>query len=87
MNRFRNVIATVLLLAALPAAAHEGMHGPGARFDADGSGGLSLEEFRAWLADSAQDTSQAQARFKALDADGDGELSSAEFLRGLTKGQ
>jgi Ca2+-binding EF-hand superfamily protein len=63
--------------------AHEGMHGPGSQFDADQSGALSVKEFTAYLKDSKQDISKAAERFAAMDANKDGQLSSAELLRGL----
>lgn len=85
MTKYLNLIAAALLSAALPVLAHEGMHGPGSKFDADESGGLSVQEFKAYLVDARQDARQADARFKVLDANKDGELSSAEFIKGLPK--
>lgn len=85
MKKYQISIAAILLAASLPALAHEGMHGPGSEYDADESGGLSVKEYAAYLAETKQDVKQAEARFKALDANKDGELSSAEFIKGLPK--
>jgi len=76
------VVSMMLSLAASAALAHEGMHGPGSEYDADASGSLSVEEFKAYLKESKQDVSTAAARFAALDTNKDGKLSSAEFARG-----
>lgn len=85
MKKYRISIAAALLAASLPTQAHEGMHGPGSQYDADESGALSLNEFKAYLTETRQDVKQADARFKALDANQDGQLSSAEFIKGLPK--
>ena len=67
------------------ASAHEGMHGPGSEFDADADGGLSLQEYTQYLQANKQDTADAAKKFAALDSDKNGILSSAEFIRGLSK--
>ena len=58
-----------------------------ARKDKDNSGSLSKEEFSAAGKNAPQDAEKAKKRteamakrFKALDKDGDGELSAAEFM-------
>ena len=76
------IAAVVLSAFALGALAHEGMHGPGSEYDADGSGGLSVKEYTAYLKAAKQDVSKAASQFAALDTDKDGALSSAEFARG-----
>ncbi len=77
-------LAAMVALSAIPmgAMAHEGMHGPGSQYDADGSGALSVKEYTAYLKEAKQDVSSAAGRFAALDTNKDGELSSAEFARG-----
>ena len=45
------------------------------RFDGDGSGKVNLEEYKAGMAKMAEE------RFKALDADGDGELTEEELTK------
>lgn len=75
-------LATVLVLASGLVMAHEGMHGPGSEYDADGSGALSLSEYTTYLKETKQDVSKAAARFAAIDANKDGEISSGEFMRG-----
>lgn len=72
---------------ATGALAHEGMHGPGSEYDADEDGGLSLAEYTAYLKETKQDVSTAAARFAALDANKDKELSSGEFAKGLVEDQ
>jgi hypothetical protein len=84
MNKLQ-VFSAAMLLASLPVLAHEGMHGPGSEYDADDSGALSSKEYAAYLAQTKQDVKQAEARFKALDTNKDGQLSSAEFIKGLPK--
>ena len=79
----RKLTLVSLALAAMAAHAHEGMHGPGSEYDADASGTLSVEEYKAYLKESKQDVTAAAARFAALDTNKDGKLSSAEFARGL----
>lgn len=81
----KKIVAAVGLVVVASAFAHEGMHGPGAAFDKDGDGALSKEEFIAYLKGSKEDTSQADARFKALDTNADGKISSAELARGQAK--
>ncbi len=75
--------AIILSAFAAGAMAHEGMHGPGSEYDTDEDGGLSLVEYTAYLKETKQDVSKAAARFAALDANKDKELSSGEFIKGL----
>jgi hypothetical protein len=83
MNR---VIATVALALVVGGAyAHEGMHGPGAKFDVDGSEDLSLAEYTEYLKSTKQDVTAAADKFAQLDRDKDSALSSAEFIAGLPK--
>ena len=50
------------------------------KMDADGSGGVSLAEFKNNpRAKAAPDQSKVEARFNHMDADGSGEVSQAEF--------
>ena len=49
------------------------------RYDTDGSGLLSLSEFRAALANLNFRNNDADALFKAYDADGNGQLCYSEF--------
>lgn len=84
MIRFYSA-AAVLTLVVGSASAHQGMHGPGAEFDADESGELSLAEYTAYLQASKQDIGTASAKFTELDRDKNGSLSSAEFILGLPK--
>ncbi len=80
----RVLIASIVLSAAAAGvSAHEGMHGPGSEYDADESGSLSVEEYRAYLKESKQDVATATTRFASLDTNKDGKMSSAEFARGL----
>mgnify|MGYP001321877762 CR=1 FL=1 len=58
--------AAVLAALAAPAFAQSGLLG---KYDTNGDGALSLEEFRGAQAD----------RFAAADADGDGRLTAAEL--------
>lgn len=83
MKRFS--ISAALLILPLAAAAHDGMHGPGSEYDANEDGALSVDEYKSYLKESKQDESKAATRFAALDSNKDGELSSAEFARGLPK--
>lgn len=69
-------LGTGLSLANKPAAKKPA--NPKAAFeklDADKSGAISLEEFKA----NAPDAEKAAARFATLDADKDGSLSAEEF--------
>jgi hypothetical protein len=77
------VAAATLSALSVGALAHEGMHGPGSEYDADESGALSVKEYTTYLKDTKQDSSKAAVQFAELDKDKDGELSSAEFARGL----
>jgi len=54
-----------------------------ARKDADGDGGLTLEEFKQGLKEKALE--RADKRFGKLDKDGDGKLSLAEFEAGMNR--
>jgi hypothetical protein len=82
--KMKTLIALIALLSvAAGAAAHEGMHGPGAEYDADMDETLSLKEYTAYLKQTKQDVSAAATKFAALDTNKDGKLSSAEFARGL----
>jgi hypothetical protein len=83
MNKFQVSIATALLAVCASAMAHEGMHGPGAEYDVDESGAISPDEYKTYLAATKQDAAKAEARFKELDRNQDGKLSSAEFIRGI----
>lgn len=83
MKMFRVVPAVVFALAVGSAFAHGGMHGPGAKFDADGSEDLSLAEYTEYLKSTKQDVADAAAKFAKLDRDKNGALSSAEFIAGL----
>ncbi|MEM7145760.1 MAG: EF-hand domain-containing protein [Verrucomicrobiota bacterium] len=56
------------------------------KMDADGSGGISLEEFKNNpRAKNAPDPSKVDARFNHLDADGSGEVSQEEFAAAMKK--
>ena len=80
-------IATVALALVVGGAyAHEGMHGPGAKYDADGSEDLSLAEYTEYLQSTKQDVSAAADKFAKLDRDKNSALSSAEFIAGLKDG-
>lgn len=83
VNGKNAVLLLTLTLTAVSAYSHEGMHGPGAEYDADGDESLSLGEYTAYLKESKQDVSKAASLFAALDTNSDGKLSSAEFARGL----
>jgi hypothetical protein len=83
MKMFRVLSACVLTLIVSSAYAHEGMHGPGAKFDADGSGELSLAEYTAYLTSAKQDVAAAADKFAALDSNKNGTLSSKEFIVGM----
>lgn len=85
MKMFRVISAAFLTLVVGSAFAHAGMHGPGAKFDEDGSEDLSLAEYTEYLKSEKQDVSQAAERFAKLDLDKNGALSSAEFIAGLAK--
>ena len=85
MTMIRVISAAILTLAVGSAYAHKGMHGPGAEFDADHSGELSLHEYTAYLKSVNEDVSSAADKFAKLDSDKNGSLSSAEFLKGQPK--
>ncbi|MBL8265930.1 hypothetical protein [Steroidobacter sp.] len=85
MNKIRIVSIAALTLFVGTALAHKGMHGPGAKYDVDGSEDLSLAEYEAYLKATNQDVSQAAAKFAQLDKDKNNALSSAEFIAGLPK--
>jgi hypothetical protein len=85
MRMIRAISAAVLALVVGSSYAHEGMHGPGAKFDADGSEDLSLAEYTEYLKSTKQDVAGAAAQFAKLDRDKNGALSSAEFIAGLPK--
>lgn len=85
MTIIRVISAAILTLAVGSAYAHKGMHGPGAEFDADRSGELSLEEYTTYLQSQNEDVSAAADKFAKLDRDKNGSLSSAEFLMGQPK--
>jgi hypothetical protein len=86
MKMIRGILAVALALAVGSAYAHEGMHGPGAKFDADGSEDLSLAEYTEYLKSAKQDVAAAADKFAKLDRDKNGALSSAEFIAGLKDG-
>ena len=85
MTMIRIVSAAILTLAVGSAYAHKGMHGPGAEFDADASGELSLPEYTAYLKSTNQDVAAAADKFAKLDRDKNGSLSSAEFIAGTVQ--
>ena len=85
MKMFRVISAAALTLVVASAFAHKGMHGPGAKFDVDGSEDLSLAEYAEYLKSEKQDVTKAAEKFAKLDQDKNGALSSAEFLAGLPK--
>jgi hypothetical protein len=85
MTMIRVISAAILTLAVGSAYAHKGMHGPGAEFDADESGELSLQEYTAYLKSVNEDVASAADKFAKLDRDKNGTLSSAEFLIGQPK--
>lgn len=85
MKIIRVLPAAALTLVVGLAYAHEGMHGPGAKFDADGSKDLSLWEYTEYLKATKQDVAAAADKFAKLDRDKNGALSSAEFIAGLAK--
>lgn len=77
------VMITVAMLAlSFSAIAHEGMHGPGSKHDADGSGALSVKEYTAYLKEEKQDVTTAAKKFAVRDTNKDGALSGAELLKG-----
>lgn len=79
----KTMVAVVAMAVAAGANAHDGMHGPGAKYDKDESGALTIDEYKAYLAGEKKDTSKAAAQFAALDTNKDGKLSSAELIKGL----
>jgi hypothetical protein len=85
MKMIRVLSACLLASVVGSAYAHEGMHGPGAKYDADNSGELSLTEFTAYLTATKQDASAAAEKFAALDRDKNGSLSGKEFIVGMPK--
>lgn len=85
MTMIRVIPAAILTMVVGSAYAHKGMHGPGAEFDADGSGELSLAEYTAYLKSTKQDLAAAAEKLAKLDRDKNGSLSSAEFIVGLPK--
>lgn len=85
MSMIRIVSAIILAFACTSVGAHKGMHGPGAEFDADENGVLSLQEYTAYLKASKQDVAAATAMFTKIDLDKSGSLTSAEFIVGLPK--
>jgi len=85
MSMIRFYPAAILTLIVGTAFAHEGMHGPGAEYDADESGELSLGEYTAYLKASKQDVAAAATKFAELDRNKNGSLSSSEFILGLPK--
>ncbi|MBB6094998.1 hypothetical protein HNQ60_003885 [Povalibacter uvarum] len=85
MTVIRFYSAAVLALVVSSASAHEGMHGPGAEFDANEDGKLSVAEYTAYLQSSKQDVAAAAEKFAKLDRDKDGFLTSSEFILGLPK--
>lgn len=85
MKMIRVLSACFVVSAVGSAYAHEGMHGPGAKFDADESGELSLTEYTAYLTATKQDVSTAAEKFAALDSNKNGSLSGKEFIVGMPK--
>jgi len=85
MKMIQVLSACVLASVIGSACAHDGMHGPGAKFDADESGELSLAEYTAYLTATKQDAGAAAEKFAALDSDKNGSLSSKEFIVGMPK--
>lgn len=85
MKMIQVVPAAVLMLVVGSAYAHKGMHGPGAEFDQDESGELSLAEYTEYLKSSKQDTAAAAEKFAQLDKNKNGSLSSAELIVGMPK--
>jgi hypothetical protein len=85
MNMIRVIPAAILMLFAGSVYAHKGMHGPGAEFDADESGELSLTEYTAYLKSTGQDVAAAADKFAKLDRNKNGSLSSAELIATMPK--
>jgi hypothetical protein len=85
MKMIRVLSACVLASVLGSAYAHDGMHGPGAKYDADESGELSLTEYTAYLTATKQDVSAAAEKFAALDSNKNGSLSGKEFIVGMPK--
>lgn len=58
------------------------------KLDADKSGGVSLEEYKASpMAKKATDPSMVEKRFGAMDANSDGNLTKEEFAAAMKKGR
>lgn len=85
MSVIRTVPCIILAFVASTAFAHKGMHGPGAKFDADGNGVLSLQEYTAYLKAGNLDVAAAASLFAKSDLDKSGGLSAAEITVGLPK--
>ncbi len=82
----RSILVAMTALAVTVAFAHDGMHGPGAQFDTDVDGSISLAEYTVYLKVTQQDDSAAQAMFAKADTDKSGNLSAAEFILSMPKG-
>jgi hypothetical protein len=85
MSQVRLFPVAILTIFVGTALAHEGMHGPGAEYDADEDGELSVAEYTAYLKSSRQDVAGAAGKFAKLDKDKNGFLSSSEFILGMPK--
>ena len=85
MSTIRSIPAFILAIVTTTAVAHDGMHGPGAEFDADEDGSISPAEYTAYLKATKQDASAAAAMFAKVDTDKNGKLSAAEFIVGMSR--